>query len=64
MILLLVKYKILIDDEIEFRISIQVIPNYELEEQILKHGERVEVIEPQWLKEDIKSRLLKALDHY
>jgi predicted DNA-binding transcriptional regulator YafY len=56
--------QILIDDEIEFRIAIQVIPNYELEEQILKHCERVKVIEPQWLREDIKLRLIKALNHY
>jgi predicted DNA-binding transcriptional regulator YafY len=41
-----------------------VIPNYELEEQILKHCERVKVIEPQWLREDIKLRLIKALNHY
>jgi predicted DNA-binding transcriptional regulator YafY len=56
--------QILIEDEIEFRIAIRVIPNYELEEQILKHGERVKVIEPQWLREEIKSRLLKVIDYY
>lgn len=56
--------QILVEDEIEFRIAIRVIPNYELEEQILKHGERVKVIEPQWLREEIKSRLLKAIDYY
>ena len=41
-----------------------MIPNYELEEQILKHGERVKVIEPQWLREEIKSRLQKAIHYY
>jgi predicted DNA-binding transcriptional regulator YafY len=56
--------QILIEDEIEFRIAIRVIPNYELEEQILKHGERVKVIEPQWLREEIKSRLQKAIHYY
>ena len=56
--------QILIEDEIEFRIAIRVIPNYELEEQILKHGERVKVIEPQWLRKEIKSRLQKAIHYY
>jgi predicted DNA-binding transcriptional regulator YafY len=56
--------QILIEDEIEFKIAIQVIPNYELEEQILKHGERVKVIEPKWLREEIKSRLQKAIHYY
>ena len=56
--------QILIEDEIEIRIAIRVIPNYELEEQILKHGERVKVIEPQWLREEIKSRLQKAIHYY
>jgi len=56
--------QILIEDEIEFRIAIRVIPNYELEEQILRHGERVKVIEPQWLREEIKSRLQKAIHYY
>jgi predicted DNA-binding transcriptional regulator YafY len=56
--------KIVLQNENELRISIHVIPNYELLEQILKHGERVKVIEPQWLREDIKLRLIKALNHY
>jgi predicted DNA-binding transcriptional regulator YafY len=56
--------KIILQDENELRISIHVIPNYELLEQILKHGERVKVIEPQWLREEIKSRLQKAIHYY
>jgi len=56
--------KILIDDENELRISIRVIPNYELQEQILKQGERVKVLEPEWLKEEIKDRLKVALEQY
>lgn len=55
---------ILKDDETELRISIRVIPNYELEEQILKQGERVKVIEPEWLKDAIRERLKKALGQY
>ncbi len=56
--------KIILQGENELRISIHVIPNYELLEQILKHGERVKVIEPQWLREEIKSRLQKAIHYY
>ncbi len=56
--------KILNDNEIELRIQIRVRPNYELQEQILKQGERVKVLEPEWLKEEIKDRLKEALDQY
>ena len=56
--------KILIDDENELRIQLRVRPNYELQEQILKQGERVTVLEPLWLKEEIKERLMEALGNY
>ena len=56
--------KILIDNEFELRIEIQVCPNFELEEQILKQGERVRVLEPQWLRENIKKRINDALLNY
>jgi predicted DNA-binding transcriptional regulator YafY len=56
--------KILLDDEKELRISIRVIPNYELEEQILKQGERVKVISPEWLKQGVIDRLREALEQY
>lgn len=56
--------KVLIDNAIEFRVQIRVRPNYELQEQILKQGERVKVIEPEWLKEEIKERLLEAISQY
>jgi predicted DNA-binding transcriptional regulator YafY len=56
--------KILVDNDDELRISIRVIPNYELEEQILKQGERVKVVEPKWLQDSIKERLKKALEQY
>lgn len=56
--------KILVDDENEFRIQLRVRPNYELQEQILRQGERVKVLEPEWLKEEIKDRLKEALDQY
>jgi predicted DNA-binding transcriptional regulator YafY len=56
--------KIIIDDENEFRIQLRVRPNYELQEQILKQGERVRVLEPEWLRDDIKNRLKAALQNY
>ena len=56
--------KILIDNDTELRIEIQVCPNYELEEQLLKQGERVTVLEPQWLKENIKKRINDSLLNY
>ena len=56
--------KILVDNADELRIEIYVRPNYELEEQILKQGERVTVLEPQWLRNEIKARLKKALEGY
>jgi len=56
--------KILIDNDSELRIEITVCPNFELEEQILKQGERVRVLEPQWLRENIKKRINDSLLNY
>jgi len=56
--------RILIDDEQECRISLEVIPNYELTQQTLKHGETVKVVEPQWLKDEIKGILKRTLGNY
>lgn len=56
--------KILVDNATELRIELHVRPNYEIEEQILKQGERVTVLEPEWLREVIKERIRKALSGY
>lgn len=56
--------KILVDNENELRIELFIRPNYELEEQILKQGERVKVIQPTWLRDVIKSRVKKAFENY
>lgn len=56
--------RILIDDEQECRISLEVVPNYELTQQTLKHGETVRVVEPQWLKDEIKGILKRTLGNY
>jgi predicted DNA-binding transcriptional regulator YafY len=56
--------KILIDNETELRIEIRVKVNYELEEQILKHGQLVRVLEPKSVRKLIKNRLKEALAVY
>jgi predicted DNA-binding transcriptional regulator YafY len=56
--------KIVIDSDKELRIELRVKVNYELEEQILKHGQRVRVLEPKSLRKLIKNRLKEALANY
>lgn len=48
----------------EFIITLEVIPNYELEALILSYGEGVEVLEPLWLRERMRERVEKLLKHY
>ncbi|MEA3495548.1 MAG: WYL domain-containing protein [Bacteroidota bacterium] len=52
------------DDKNELIISIEIIPNYEFEQLILSFGNQVEILNPQNIKEEIKSRLKKALSNY
>ncbi|MCH8317613.1 MAG: WYL domain-containing protein [Bacteroidetes bacterium] len=54
----------LIDDETEYRISLDIIPNYEFTQRILMHGDTVKVIEPEWLVEEIKENLKRTLKKY
>lgn len=63
-LLLHISQKILIDNDTELRISITVIPNYELTQLILKHGDTVTVIEPEWLVTEIKENLKRTLENY
>ncbi|MEA1875019.1 MAG: WYL domain-containing protein [Bacteroidota bacterium] len=56
--------EILIDNETEFRISLYIIPNYELNQKILMYGDTVKVIEPKWLADEIKENLKRALKKY
>jgi len=56
--------KVLIDNEKEFRISLFVIPNIELEQQILKHGPNVEVLKPEWLRKEIGEKLKITAEKY
>lgn len=55
---------ILIDNEQELRIELQVRPNYELKEQILKHIQATRIIEPQWLRAEIAQILQTTLQDY
>ena len=45
-------------------ITIEVIPNIELEQLILRYGENCKVMEPKHLREKISSRLKDALSNY
>lgn len=56
--------KVLIDNNEETRISIDVIPNLELTQQILKHGDTVRVIEPEWLVNEVKENLFQTIKKY
>jgi predicted DNA-binding transcriptional regulator YafY len=50
------------EDETGYTVSIEVIPNYELESLILSYGNRSEVIEPKALRETIQKRQTFAID--
>jgi len=45
-------------------LSIEVIPNYELESLLLSFGERLEVIEPLDLREKLADRINKMTNNY
>ena len=56
--------KVLIDNEKELRISLFIIPNYEFYQQILMYGSEVTVLEPVWLRDEIKDKIMAALKNY
>ncbi len=56
--------KVLIDNENELRISLFVVPNYELLQKILMNGADVVVMEPEWLRDEIKEKITNALKRY
>lgn len=51
-------------DERGMIVTIEVIPNPELEHLILRHGENCKVLEPEKLKTKIQQRLADSLTHY
>ena len=56
--------KVLEDNDKELRISLFVVPNFELYQQILMNGADIEVIEPEWLRKEIKGKIMDALNRY
>ncbi|WP_442795767.1 helix-turn-helix transcriptional regulator [Pelobium manganitolerans] len=55
--------QILKDDDNEFQISLYVPPTFDLMMEILSYGERVKVIQPESLRDEIKNRYVKALEN-
>jgi predicted DNA-binding transcriptional regulator YafY len=53
-----------IHDATGLTITISVIPNIELEQLVLRHGENCQVLEPKHLRERIEDRLRQALTGY
>jgi predicted DNA-binding transcriptional regulator YafY len=53
-----------LEDKNEYRIELNVIPNYELKQKILMHGSKVKVLSPAWLADEIKNDLAAALENY
>lgn len=50
---------VLVDNENEYRILLKVVPNYELIQLILSHREKIDVIKPEWLRQEIKKICLE-----
>jgi predicted DNA-binding transcriptional regulator YafY len=57
-------YVVISDTEEEFIVSLNIIPNIELVQRILMHSDKVKVIKPMWLKDEIKLILEAALKNY
>lgn len=51
-------------DDLGLTFTIEVVPNYELEQQILSYGEAIKVIAPLDFKEKIKNRIKASLENY
>lgn len=51
-------------DEHAVEISLELIPNYELESMLLQFGEKLTVLEPNSLRETIKERSKKMIENY
>ena len=56
--------EIIKDDDNGLLVSLFIVPNYELIQQILMHHSFVKVIEPEWLKEEVKEKLKASLKGY
>ena len=56
--------QVLKDDENELQISLYVLPSFDMTMEILSYGERVTVIQPKSLRDEVKSRYVKALENF
>jgi predicted DNA-binding transcriptional regulator YafY len=57
-------YIVISDTDEEFLVSLNIIPNIELVQRILMHSDKVRVIKPVWLRDEIKTALEEALKKY
>jgi predicted DNA-binding transcriptional regulator YafY len=53
-----------IDTEDEFRVSLHILPNYEFLQQLLRYCDKITVLEPQWLRESLKTILSTSSKKY
>jgi predicted DNA-binding transcriptional regulator YafY len=56
--------QILVDNEDVFKITLDVIPSYELKAQILSYGDKVKIIAPEDLKQEHVATLKNAITKY
>lgn len=56
--------EVLIDNEIEFKIKLTVIPSYEFYSKIRSYGEQAKIISPKHIVERIKASFSNALNNY
>lgn len=52
------------EDDASFDIELLIHPNFEFQQQVLKYGSLVKVIEPKWLAEEIKEELRNGFENY
>ena len=56
--------KVIIDNESEYRIELSIHPTYDFVMELLSMGAEVKVLEPESLQDEMKMKLLKALNLY
>ena len=56
--------KIILKDEDGITLTLNVVPNYELIQLILMHNQNVKVLSPGWLVNEVKERLINAINKY
>jgi predicted DNA-binding transcriptional regulator YafY len=52
------------DNQKAFIIRLNIIPNFEFTQKLLMHGERVKVLQPEWLAQEMKKNYQAALKQY